>query len=131
MAAGQVLAVSSSMDRRESSALVDLMKSDKLLFQKILRAPGDKKVKKSNLSKQLASIAMWHVLDKAVDSFGDIEDKIHHRIESRLEDEMKDIMQGNGIRIFSKGTYNYLKKFDKRLYNNIDDNKYTQSPFRL
>lgn len=131
MAAGQVMAVSSSMDKRESSSLVDLMKSDKLLFQKILRAPGDKKVKRSNLSKQLASIAMWHVLDKAVDSFGDIEDNINHRIESRLEDEMKDIMQGNGIRIFSKGTYNYLKKFDKGLYNSIDGNKYAQSPFRL
>jgi len=131
MAAAQVMAVSSSMDQNERGDLIDLMKSDRLLFQKILRAPGDKKVKKSNLSKQLASIMMWHVLDKAVDSFDDIQDKIHHRIESRLEDEMKDVMIGEGIRIFSKGTYNYLKKFDKGLYNSIDDNKYRQSPFRL
>ncbi len=114
----------------ENKEIVKFIESSNPIFKRILDQSG-KKVSKSSLSKNLAAIAMWKVLDKAVDSFDPMDDNVDSDIESPFEDAMKDMMQGEGIRIFSKGTWNYLKSFDKDLYNTIDDNPYVHSPFKL
>jgi hypothetical protein len=110
--------------------MVDFIKSGSPIFQRVLNQSG-KKVKNSTLSKNLAAISMWKVLDKAVDSFGPMEDNVAYDIESEFEDAMKDMMQGEGLRIFSKGTWNYLKDYDRGLYNTVDDQPYVHSPFQI
>ncbi len=131
MAAGEVVNASLAYKASgDNGKLVDYIKSDAPIYKRILEQSG-KKVKDSTLSKNLAAIAMWKVLDKAVDSFDPMDDNVDYDIESPFEDAMKDMMQGEGIRIFSKGTWNYLKKYDKGLYETVDENPFVHSPFKL
>ena len=131
MAAGEVVNASLAYSASgENQNLVKFIESDAPIYKRILAQSG-KKVSKKTLSKNMAAIAMWKVLDKAVDSFDPMDDNVDYDIESPFEDAMKDMMQGEGLRIFSKGTWNYLKSYDKGLYNTIDDNPYIHSPFKL
>ncbi len=131
MAAGEVVNASLAYKASgENANMVKFIEGKSPIFQRILEQSG-KKVSKSSLSKNLAAIAMWKVLDKAVDSFDPMDDNVDYDIESPFEDAMKDMMQGEGIRIFSKGTWNYLKKYDKGLYETVDNNPYVHSPFKL
>lgn len=130
MAAAEIVNINSAYKATNDSRFEDAVRSNNMIYARILEESG-KKVNRSSLSKNLAAMVMYKVIDYTLDRFDPIDDVMAQDIEREVEDKLRDTIKGTGFFRLKKGLEDNLKDFDKSLYNKIDENPFVHSPFRL
>ncbi|MFX3689203.1 MAG: hypothetical protein ACN6I0_00375 [Peredibacter sp.] len=130
MATAEILTINRAYKVTNNSNYEKLVIDSKRIYGRILDQSG-KKVSNKSLSKNLAAMNMYYVIDRALDHFDPVDDRMDQDIELKVEDRMRDIIKGTGLFRLGRGLRENLKRHSESMYNRMDDNKYVQSPFKL
>jgi hypothetical protein len=130
MATAEILNVNEAYKKTNNDRFENLAIDSKMLYSRILEHSG-KKVNRNTLSKNLSAFTMYQVIDHALDNFDPVDDRMDQDIELKIEDHMRDTIKGTGLFRIGKGLRDNLRKEYKSLYNNLDENPFVQSPFRM
>ncbi len=130
MATAEIVTINQAYKATNNDRFEDVVRGANMIYVKVLDASG-KKVKRSTLSKNLAAMVMYNVVDTALDKFDPVDDVMSQDIEREVEDRLRDTIKGDGFLRIRRGLRENLKRHDESLYNQIDDNKLVHSPFRI